>query len=656
MFGAFFDKRNRVIFSGRMLTMRYGYISSLIVVAGLWFGANPATASTVTIAPGVTVVYGSVNGVVAAHNGRTLLIYGDPSGQTKNADTVLFTHHRRDGVWPGLRYANEGAKAVIPAAEQDLFTKPNEFWEAWFTKRLRDSSMQTTKVLTQPIPNASPVKEGDTIEWEGLSFRVYDTPGFTRGAVSYVFEKEGVLIACIGDLMYGDGKIFDLYSMQDAMKGTNAGGYHGYMARVEFLIQSLEKIARLQPDVLIPARGEVVTQPQAAIKTLIKNLRDLYENYLSICALRWYWGDDYILACVKRVLGKEQIDWMPMAESVQPEKPAWLLSKGTTRLLVSKTGNAFMLDCGGQSAIDFVTDLQKTGVIQKVEGIFVTHYHYDHTDGVEMAARQFQCPVYCSPILEDILRYPERYRMPVETDAPISEVRVMNEGEAMSWHEFTLTGYDYPGQTLYHGALLAKPQNEPGIFFVGDSFTPAGIDDYCLLNRNFLHPQKGYLYCIEMLRGLEPETHIVNQHVEEPFRFSVAQLDRMKETLIKRRALLAKLVPFDEPNFGIDERWAELYPYGQTVKAGDVIELQARFTNHAPRAQSFTIHPHLPQGWVLQTDRLSIEIEAGQEGILPLPILVQRNQGDGITVLTADIQMGERTFVSWVEAMIKTGL
>ena len=36
---------------------------------------------------------------------------------------------------------------------------------------------------------------------------------------------------------------------------------------------------------------------------------------------------------------------------------------------------------------------------------------------------------------------------------------------------------------MYHDGLLVKKDGGESVFFVGDSFTPSGIDDYCLLNR-----------------------------------------------------------------------------------------------------------------------------------------------------------------------------
>ena len=57
--------------------------------------------------------------------------------------------------------------------------------------------------------------------------------------------------------------------------------------------------------------------------------------------------------------------------------------------------------------------------------------------------------------------------------------RVTNDGESWQWHEFKLTAYFFPGQTLYHGGLLVE-RGDLRILFVGDSLTAGGIEDYCV--------------------------------------------------------------------------------------------------------------------------------------------------------------------------------
>ena len=161
----------------------------------------------------------------------------------QKAEKVLFTHARRDVVWAGRALVANGAEAVVPEREKQLFTDPAQFWEHYWTARFHDYHPQTSRVPVEPIHNVKTVRGGDHIEWEGLTIEVLDTPGYTTGAVSYLFEADGKRIACVGDLIYGDGKIFDLYSLQDAIPEAQEDGYHGYAARAAELIASLRKIS-----------------------------------------------------------------------------------------------------------------------------------------------------------------------------------------------------------------------------------------------------------------------------------------------------------------------------------------------------------------------------------------------------------------------------
>jgi glyoxylase-like metal-dependent hydrolase (beta-lactamase superfamily II) len=58
------------------------------------------------------------------------------------------------------------------------------------------------------------VRDGDQLDWQGIAIRVMAAPGYKREAVSYLVEVDGKRIACVGDLIYSDGKILDLYSFR----------------------------------------------------------------------------------------------------------------------------------------------------------------------------------------------------------------------------------------------------------------------------------------------------------------------------------------------------------------------------------------------------------------------------------------------------------
>ncbi|MDO8540075.1 MAG: MBL fold metallo-hydrolase [Opitutaceae bacterium] len=614
-------------------------------------GAPAAPAPTIVrITPSVRVAAGAVNGVLIERNGKSIAIYGDPSANPPAVEAVLFTHYRRDVAWAGQAQILGGAKAIIPAAEADMFLKTDAYWETYWTTRFNDYKQQSSRVLRHSLDEATGVRGGEAWKWEGLSFEVMDTPGYTRGAVSYLFQLDGKRIGCVGDLIYGDGKFLDLFSLQDAIPATKEDGYHGYAARAADVIASLRRIAAWNPDLLIPARGPVITDPRAAIEKLIARLQAVFASHFANDALRWYRGDEKIALQAARVLGERRVAWMPMAETMQP-LPKWVAAYGNSRVIISDRGAAFLIDCGGPRQLDAVKTMQREGRFKKLEGLYITHYHNDHTAHAQNTADEFSCPVYACAEMRDILENPGAYRMPALTPNAIRKIKATADGETRRWHEYEMTFTYFPGQTIYHGGLRVKRDGGETIFFIGDSFSPTGIDDYCLLNRNFFEPEKGFGHCLEVLRRMEPGYLLVNQHIAPAFRFSPAQLDSMIENWTKRKQLMAELFPFDDVNFGVDEQWARFYPYGSEVRAGQEIELQVVILNHSPSTQTFRVTPHLPNGWTTSGEQRVLPLASRKEGAVSFRV---RPPPDwrGPATITADVSFGPWDFREWAEAVV----
>lgn len=597
------------------------------------------------LAPSVELVRGPVNGVLLRGGGKTLAVYGDPRPAAR-AEQVLFTHNRRDVVWAGRALVDDGAAAVVPAAEADSFAQAPRFWEQLLAARFHDYAQQTTRVPVDAIPPSRTVRGGDRIEWNGFQVRVIDTPGYTRGAVSYLFEAGGKRIACTGDLIYGDGQLLDLYSLQDAVPEAKTRGYHGYAARAGALIASLRAVVSQKPDILVPARGPVIRNPEAAAGKLISRLTALFRGHFETDALRWYWGDDNLRIRARGVLGQSLPEWMPMAE--QAKLPDWIIAIDNSRLIVSRSGAALLVDCGGRRILDRVRQLRREGRFRKLDGIWVTHYHDDHTDFVQAAAAEFQCPVTATRELQDVLENPGAYRLPAMTANPIRPVRVGAEDSLERWHEFELKRFYFPGQTLYHDGLLVKRDGGETVFFSGDSFTPSGIDDYCLLNRNFLNRGEGFFYCLDKLRREAPSAWIVNQHVEPVFRFTSGQFDFMTRSLERRLEVLRALFPFDDPNYGVDEQWVRFHPY---AAEGRALELKVVIRNHSPQPREFTVTPRAPNGWRMEKAPLRVRIPGRQEGFAVVRGTAPAGFA-GRAVLTADVASGEWEFREFAEALV----
>ena len=137
------------------------------------------------------------------------------------------------------------------------------------------------------------VKEGDMIDWQGLSFKVIETRGYTTDMVAYVVELDGKKIAFTGDLIWEGGRVWDIYSFQNAIPDAKVGAYHGHGGRFGDWIASLRKIAAEKPDLIVPLRGPVIGEPLKDIEHRdFTSPSDLQELPIDQTRLHWYFGKD----------------------------------------------------------------------------------------------------------------------------------------------------------------------------------------------------------------------------------------------------------------------------------------------------------------------------------------------------------------------------
>ncbi len=620
---------------------------------------NQSNSNKTGITKNLSIIRGDCNGAVITSGKHRLVVYGDPMNTLTKADMVLFTHARRDVVWEGKTLVNEGAKAVVPKNELDYFIHPDSVWNKIANSQFHDYRQKTSRVPTEPLAVAKSVEGGDSFLWQNIPIKVIDSRGYTEGAVSYLVHVDDIDVAFVGDLIYGDGKIMDIYSMQDKIPELDMWGYHGFAARMADIIKSLERIKELKPDIIIPARGPVINNPEDAINKLISRLRLVYKNYLSINSFRWYrssgWGkpEDGTVNLASRVLPSGMtVNWMPFAKT--GKNPSWLINVENSKLIVAADGKGFLIDCGIDKAYNKLINLKENFRCTNIENIFISHYHDDHTDFINKIREKYKCPAIITKELKDILNHPQAYKMPAMTSEPITNLTVVPEGSTMNWKEFTFTFYYFPGQTIYHDAMLVKNRNTgEELFITGDSFSPTGIDDYCLQNRNLLGENLGYLYCIDVLKNLPDSCWLTNQHIAQPFRFSKKQLNFMTDNLIERQALLKDLFVWDNINYGIDEQWARFYPYSQIVENGQTsTEFSIIIYNHSAKEQEFTIHPETGK-MICSPDKMVISIPTGKERKINFNLNLPTNLQKGNKIITVDISFDKWNLHKWCESIIK---
>ena len=567
------------------------------------------------------VHHGHVNTGILCDGDRALLI--DPSGPTfhltlgelgiTNATRMLFTHHHRDNTL-GFPIA-DNVRVGVPEKEIAWFAEVETFWNdpqyRWHLYNYHPHNL----MLANAIRVTDTYTEGAQIAWGSASLTVLETPGHTDGSVSYLIDVDGKRFAFTGDLIYDEGKLWELYSLQ---KGQQTSDYHGFLGARDELKESLEKVRQASPTALVPTHGVVMNDPAKAIDTLLERLAYCYDKYVAISALRHYFPQ--LFEAFKGHLGH-----MPIREGKPP--PECLRHFGTTWIIIAENGEAFVMDCGSPNVIKQIQQLQADGEISEVTQFWVTHYHDDHVNAIPEFQETFRCETITDTVVAQVITNPIGFRLPCISPAVTRVDRITQDGDSWQWNEFTMTAYHFPGQTYYHGGLLVEGHGVR-MFFGGDSFTMAGIDDYCSGNRNLLGADVGYEKCLRLIQELKP-THIFNCHVDPAFDFTDAEIVCMLDTLAEREKCYTALFPWDHANYGMDEHWVRCYPYEQEVAPGETAQLRVEITNHSHEPRTAIAHPILPASWGMEIASAETTIPPRTDGhidfSIPIPLHSSRH-------------------------------
>jgi len=583
------------------------------------------------------IYHSNINVGIIVSEGKALLIdFGNGEIESilkeldvKKIDLVLFTHHHRDQAC-GLKQ-NADIQVGIPAAEASWFENVEDYWKdpkyRWHLYNFHPHRL----MLTESIRAKFHFRDGDTIKWGPAIITAIETPGHTDGSLSYIVDVDRQRYAFSGDLIYDKGQIVDIYSMQrggDTVKdqGFVITDYHGFMGSRKQLVSSLTKILEESPYILIPSHGKIIDSPGKAISTLRRRLDKCYESYAGFSSVRGY---------TPGILGEFEDPKNKLPYRGEKSLLPFIRKIGTTRIIVSQNKDAFVLDCGLPGVIDSIKNLQSEGIINNISGLWVTHYHDDHVDAVPEFVKTFKCPVYADVNVAKVIANPEAYYLPCISPAVVGVTNITQNGDSWRWNEFMMTAYHFPGQTLYHGALFVEGQGFK-ILFIGDSFTPYGLDNYCTGNRNFLGKDLGFDYCISLIQKLKP-THLYNQHMEYPWIFDEGQLGMIKTNLSSRLKLFAKLFPYDSPNYGTDEHWVRCYPYQQKAKRGSTVNIRIDVTNHSSKPKTLVCYPEIPQAWNVNIATESIHIPSQMDGSSSFTFKIPEEIVPGLYVIPVSI-------------------
>ncbi|MCS7313870.1 MAG: MBL fold metallo-hydrolase [Bryobacterales bacterium] len=515
----------------------------------------------------------------------------------RRVDWILHTHHHRDQCQGDWRAIERGIPIAVPRHERHLFDDARNFWRnrRVFHLYYVRNDFNTT---TENIPVARALEDYTTFRWNKTDFFVLPSPGHTLGSITLLAEVDGRKVAFSGDLMYGPGKIVNLYDTQ-----VNYGGSEG----IDLSIYSLTQLREHRPEWLCPSHGRPLRDPDQAIRLTIERLSEYY---------RFQVGEPTI--------ANEPI-------RVSPHLIAFHQTTSSFYAILSDSGKALFVDYGAPSGVHFsnferataVTDrirfvehnldlLRRRFGMKSVDVAMPSHMHDDHIAGFPYLIRHCGTQIWCYENMVDVLQNPRGYNLGCILGEPVKVVRTFRNGERFRWEGFEFEVTYNPGHTEYQMALYVELDGER-VAFTGDAFfLPNPRNDgtlrHNLIFRNWVESDS-HLKSIRNLIAHQP-TLICPGH-GRPYPVDRALLEATEKKLLRQQRLFEELLPEGETNFGLNPSWVSIYPYQILAAPGERLTLRLRVANYQPRAVKMEIALVVPAEWTMAPEVLRFEATPG---------------------------------------------
>lgn len=380
-------------------------------------------------------------------------------------DHVLLTHHHA-GQCAGLLSRKTWHFAVHAPVGEEKFLEPaalKDFYRK--TEGLNYTPYWHYATLSRGIPGVLyDIRPHSEQFFFNHCFRFVLTPGHGPNACTMIVEYAGKQIAFCGDAAYAGGTIWEPYHLEwDHWTGT------GTLAAWE----GVTRLGNIGLDFLCPSHGALITErPRAALNLLAKRLLAFYRAKGSVCAGE---KDHFVIGT-------------PMTSGPVRILPhLYLLGTGNGYLLVSRDKKGLVVDPVTSEMPRLEALLKELGGVE-VEAAIVSHYHYDHCEGIPYLQRKHGVKAWIHPRVAEKMTGPAGARpcfcMPRK---PIKIDHLLPRTGGWQWHEYEFSVAPWPGQTWWHAVYMAEIDGKK-VMFSGDSFQPAsrwnGTGGFCAINNS----------------------------------------------------------------------------------------------------------------------------------------------------------------------------
>ena len=536
-------------------------------------------------------------------------------------DWILHTHHHRDLCLGDAAAAVDGVNIAVPVGEADLFAEVDKHWDRWDIYVNYDLTNRYD-ALRESVPVAKNLVPGEIFCWRGVDIEILATPGHTDQSISLLVEVDGQRLCFCGDAITGLGKIPTIHDLHwDYMPpgdGTAA------------LIDSLEEILGKKPTMLLPARGEPLTDPSGAIEPLRLKLRQYVHHFKPNHA------------------GRKRDDLHQVAEHI------WFLGC-TTYCILLENGHALIWDYGYVPQ-ESIQKLKRDHGLKRIDAIAISHYHDDHVARIpELVYRLFRSPsprpeVWVFENQAAIYTQPTRFNIPCLWPTPIPFDRVLTEDEVVDWHGVRLQFFHMPGQTEWHCGMVADIAGKRYAFTGDNLWKPAEAKrapNGPVIWRNQQFLDGGTLKGFAKLRALAPDI-ILPAHSDPINPVTTQYFDALLNWAKQIKPMMERLIDQPDPEFGCDCFWVRFDPYRQVLEPDSQrFQTQVIIRNHHAHEASVGVALALPEGWYCHPNSAENTVAAKAEATFSFNIdapslIADRRYALAVEVVLDGVDYGEK--------------
>ena len=546
-------------------------------------------------------------------------------------DRLLLTHFHRDSCSAAHVWQQHGAEVLVPFAERRFFEEAD----------LLKASYDTYDNYTSYYPGFTSlhdlVADGyahdyEALDWHGLRIDVVPLPGHTFGSVGYLFELDGRRHLACGDLMSAPGRLRDYFWSQ--------WRYMDFTGHINH-IESLQTVADLDVDLLLPGHGEPFEPTAQALAGLQRRLEELYELFYD----------------------QPYRHFAPQFRRLSEHVHEVTNSAANTYVVRDDDGHALLIDCGYTSKapisanphrfVDHLTSALESELgIRTVEWFLPSHYHDDHMAGYPALAARYGTRLVASPELRDILEHPDRYDMPCLVPRGAAVSHVVERGDAFHWRGIDFFVEQHPGQTLYHHLIWFDVDGRRYLC-IGDNVSGLSFREERDLIHSFIPknrtPATSYRDMPRQILERQPHTLLTGHGGAIPF--DRAQVTRWQIWMDRWQELFADIIDQPHPTLGMDPRWVQLYPYKVRVTPGAEVKFELRVTNHEsePRVCAFALRSL--EGVRLTPARGEVAVPAGSTATAHLTAMFPQAFRTHALPIVADVTWNGRHLGEIAEAI-----